>query len=129
MATLLGPVLQFLGIQDNQWGVSLLVVTDGKTPPSLQSSATVQPFTQLTTLQTGPTVWRGGLLVPLTGSAQRVRYSVDGEANEFHTPSANAPPRMAYASCNGFSSPGLMKNIQDKNALWRSEERRVGKEC
>ena len=119
MATLLGPVLQFLGIQDNQWGVSLLVVTDGKTPPSLQSSATVQAFTQLTTLQTGPTVWRGSLLVPLAGSAQRVRYSVDGEANEFHTPSANAPPRMAYASCNGFSSPGLMKNIQDKNALWK----------
>ncbi len=119
MAIVLGPILQFVGVEQNQWGVSMLVVTDNATPPSLQSSgATAQAFAKLTTLNTGSTVWRGGLMVAMTPSAQRVRYSVDGTSKDFYIPATGESPRMAYASCNGFSSPGLMKNIKDKNAQW-----------
>ncbi|OOG39898.1 alkaline phosphatase D family protein [Polaromonas sp. A23] len=119
MTILLGPVAQFLGVQENLWGVSLLVVTDAATAPSLQSSATVEAFTKLDTLQSGATLWRGGLSVALKDAAQRPTYSVDGQVFDFHVPAAGAPPRMAYASCNGFSSPGLMKQVKDKNALWK----------
>jgi len=118
MATLLGPVLQFLGVQGDQWGVSILVVTDAAAPPTLQSTASTTPFELLSTLQSGNKVWRATLLAAMTASARRLAYSVDGIANAMHVPAAGESPRMAYASCNGFSSPGLIKSVVDKNALW-----------
>lgn len=119
MAILLGPIAQFLGVQQSQWGVSVLAVTDTAVAPSLQSTATVQVFTKLGTLQSGATLWRGGLSVAFKDLAQRARYSVDGQAFDFYVPAASESPRMAYVSCNGFSSPGLMKQVKDKNALWK----------
>lgn len=118
MNLLLGPVLQFLGIQNKQWCISVLVTTATAAPPVLQSSAVFTPFTLLETLQSGASVWRGGLMVDLGSAPQRVRYSVDAAAFAVHVPADQAPPRMVYGSCNGFSSPGLMKGVKDKNALW-----------
>ncbi len=118
MATLLGPVLQFLGIQNQQWCVSILVVTDAATPPALQGASTSDPFQRLCTLQTGATAWRGTLAVAMGTVAQRISYKVDGQSNAFYVPAVGEAPRMAYASCNGFSSPSLMKGVVDKNALW-----------
>jgi hypothetical protein len=119
MASLLGPVLQFLGIQDRQWCLSLLVVTDSATPPTLQSVAATIPFGLLYTLQSGASVWRGGLAVPLGAAAQRVGYSVDAQSQVLYVPAEGESPRMAYASCNGFSSPGLKKGVADVNGLWK----------
>jgi hypothetical protein len=119
MATLLGPVLQFNGAQADQWDISVLVVTDSATPPTLQSAASTTPFVLLATLQSGNHVWRATLSVPLNAAARRLAYSVDGNSNAVFVPAAGESPRMAYASCNGFSSPGLVKNVVDKNALWK----------
>ncbi len=118
MNLLLGPVLQFLGIQNKQWCISVLVATRTASPPVLQSSAASTPLTLLDTLPSGASVWRAGLMVALGSAPQRVRYSVDATAWELHVPADQAPPRMTYGSCNGFSSPGLMKGVIDKNALW-----------
>lgn len=118
MANLLGPVLQFLGIQNNRWCVSVLVVTDTSNAPTLKGTSVTAPFTQLCTLQSGASVWRAAFSVLQSDSAQRVSYSVDGKSNAMHVPAAGESPRMAYASCNGFSSPALMKGVVDKNALW-----------
>ncbi|MDO9238151.1 MAG: alkaline phosphatase D family protein [Aquabacterium sp.] len=118
MAIMLGPVLQFLGIHERRWGVSLLVVTDTAAPPVLQCAAAGGAFSLLSTLQSGAHVWRAVLAVVQGASAQRVVYRVDGQSYAFHLPADGESPRMAYASCNGFSSPGLMKNVVDKNALW-----------
>ena len=118
MDLLLGSVLQFLGIQNKQWCISVLVSTAAATPPVPQSSAAFAPFTLLDTLQNGACVWRAGLMVDLGSSPQRVRYSVNAAAHAVHVPADQAPPRMAYGSCNGFSSPSLMKGVNDKNALW-----------
>ncbi len=118
MAILLGPVLQFLGIQANRWCVSVLVVTDAAAAPKLQCTALAAPLTLLCTLQSGASVWRAALSVLQGAAPQRVTYSVDGKSNAIHVPAAGESPRMAYASCNGFSSPSLMKGVVDKNALW-----------
>jgi hypothetical protein len=119
MATLLGPVLQFLGVHNTQWCISILVVTDTTTPPVLQSAVKTEPFKRLATLQNGARVWRAGLLVPMGTAARRVGYSVDGQSNVFYVPAEGASPCMAYTSCNGFSSPGLVKTVADQNALWK----------
>ena len=73
MNMLLGPVLQFLGIQNKQWCISVLVGTAAATPPVLQSSAAFTPFTLLDTLQNGACVWCAGLMVDLGSSPQHVR--------------------------------------------------------
>lgn len=118
MNLLPSPVLQFLGIQDKQWCVSILVTTATAVRPGLKSSAATEAFTLLDTLHNGASVWRGALMVALGSSAQRVSYSVDGATHALHVPGDKSPPRMAFGSCNGFSSPGLMKGVKDKNALW-----------
>jgi hypothetical protein len=118
MAYLLGPVLQFLGIQNNRWCVSLLVVTDTSNAPTLKGAWTAAPFTRLYTLQSGANVWRATLSVLQGASAQRIAYTVDGKSNAMHVPATGESPRMVYASCNGFASPSLMKAVVDKNALW-----------
>jgi hypothetical protein len=119
MATLLGPVLQFLGVQNKQWCVSVLLVTDAATPPVLQSAIKTEAFKRLSTLQSGATVWRGALSVPMGASARRQSYSVDAQTYVFYVPAEGAMPCMAYTSCNGFSSPGLVKTVADQNALWK----------
>jgi hypothetical protein len=122
MAILLGPILQFLGMQDGRWCISVLVVSDSATAPTLQcaaaAGAAAGAFTQLCGLQSGATVWRAAWAVATGASPQRVSYSVDGKSHAFHVPARGESPRMAYASCNGFSSPSLMKGVVDKNALW-----------
>ena len=119
MSTLLGPLLQFLGVQNQCWCVSVLVVTDTATAPTLQSAAAADPFALLCNLQSGARVWRATLAVNLAADAQRVSYSVDGQTNTLYVPAQDESPRMAYGSCNGFSSPSLMKGVADKNALWK----------
>jgi len=52
------------------------------------------------------------------GAPSRVTYEIDGQFYEVAVPGAGQSPRMAYASCNGFSNPKYMKGITNKNAVW-----------
>lgn len=122
MSTLLGPLLQFLGVQNQCWCVSVLVVTDTATSPTLQSAAAADPFTLLCNLQSGAFVWRGTLAVTLAADAQRVCYSVEGQTNTLYVPADGESPRMAYGSCNGFSSPSLMKGVDEKRLVEAADE-------
>ena len=47
------------------------------------------------------------------------RFAGTPRAWSFHVPAATGKPRMAFVSCNGFSSPGEIKKVKDKNHLWR----------
>ena len=51
----------------------------------------------------------------------RVDYGFAGtpRPRSFHVPAATGKPGMAFVSCNGFSSPGEIKKVKDKNGLWR----------
>ncbi len=118
MTTLLGPVLQFLGVHADQWCLSILVVTDAPTPPALQSTPSAEPFQLLCTLQSGARAWRASVSVAMGAAARYVDYSVDGQSNAIYVPAAGESPCLAYASCNGFSNPSLAKTVVDRNALW-----------
>ena len=117
----LGPVLQFLGCQNGQWGISVLVVVDLSDPPPLLITGSAN----LTiTLNSAPvagqdcTAYRFDFAVPQTDAEQTFTYSVGGQTSGFCVPQLLAMPSMAYASCNGFSSAGLMKSTPVANALW-----------
>lgn len=117
----LGPILKFLGCQDDTWGVSALVVTDlVDAPPLLKLSG--QPDPQAIKLRdmghTSSSVWRFDFAVIQNATAQNVQYLLNGVPHEFQVPPKGGRPSIAYASCNGFSDPKLMKQVDEQNALW-----------
>jgi hypothetical protein len=117
----LGPILKFLGCQDDTWGVSALVVTAvGDTTPILEVSGQPKPLAvKLRELpHSNSCVWRFDFAIAQTAVAQRVQYSLDGAVHFFEVPPKSGRPAMAYVSCNGFSDPKLMKQVDEQNALW-----------
>jgi PhoD related phosphatase len=119
-STSLGPVLKFLGVQNNEWGVSVLMVLPAaQAAPQIVANGSAQTTQKLMDLTgTGSTAWRTSFSVPMQAAARKVNYSVDGESYDINVPALGAMPCIAYTSCNGFSDPKLMKDVADKNALW-----------
>jgi PhoD related phosphatase len=122
----LGPVLKFLGCQDDTWGVSAMVVTDATdAAPVLTVAGQAKPaaiaLQQLP--HTASAVWRFDFAVPQKAAAQIVSYTLAGVQYSLQVPAKGAQPAMAYASCNGFSDPKLMKQVKDQNALWARLDR------
>jgi PhoD related phosphatase len=113
--------LKFVGVQGNEWGVSALIVTAaGQAAPTVTAAGKAASVEKLMDLPiSGNTVWRCGISIALSAKAQNISYAVNGKSATISVPVVGAMPCMAYASCNGFSSPGLMKKITDKNALWK----------
>ena len=122
----LGPVLQFLGCQQSkrgirEWGISVLVVVDlSDAPPTLITSSANIKVTRNSAPLAGQdcTAFRFDFAVAQTNAEQTITYSVSGQTFGFCVPPQLAMPSMAYASCNGFSSAGLMKSTPVANALW-----------
>lgn len=122
----LGPVLGFRGVSANNWNISILLV-------SLQADSPVVKCAGATI--TGPVVLktfkgkndtrkaiRFDLAVPLTAKDQTIRYEVDGRRFEFAVPAGGQPTRLAYASCNGFSSAAAASAYTTepaKNERWQ----------
>ncbi len=127
----LGPVLKFLGCQDDTWGVSALVVTDVDDPPPVVKipGVAAPPAMALKRLsQSGATAWRFDIGIAQTDVAQSISYTLDAVGSPQGTFSLQIPPRkgrpaMAYASCNGFSDPKLMKQVNEQNAMWNRMSR------
>jgi hypothetical protein len=117
----LGPLLQFLGCRDNQWGVSILVVTDAAdAEPSLSFSAAALPVTRTSVAVPGQpcTAWRFDFAVPQTAESQSIEGQVGGQSFSFSVPARGSMPSMAYASCNGFSDSRALKKMTEPHALW-----------
>jgi hypothetical protein len=122
----IGPILQFLGQQGNDWGISLLVVQGDADPPpnvafaapSVQSPPVCTPVPGLPLM-----AWRVDVAIPQGPLAQAVGYSVNGSNERLHVPAQRAAPNMAYVSCNGFSDPRAKKSIQQPHAMWRRLQR------
>ena len=105
----LGPLLQFLGCRDKQWGVSALVVTDAAdAEPGISFNAVALPVTRTSTAVPGQpfTAWRFDFVVPQTAARQSIEGQIDGQSFGFSVPARGGMPSMAYASCNGFSDLG-----------------------
>ena len=115
----LGPVLQFLGCEQDRWRVSALWVQDrADAPPACVAGALPVQVTQAPVPGTACTAWRFEISVPQTAASQEVAYTVGGESHAFHVPARGAMPALAYGSCNGYSDPKLMKKVQQPQALW-----------
>ena len=117
----LGPVLKFLGCENNSWNISVMVVTDASdSPPSLifSNKAIAAPIKLADLNNTKAAVWRWECKISLKAAPQLVDYKVNGVNFTVQIPAQNKMPTIAYASCNGFSDPKLMKQVTIKNALW-----------
>lgn len=115
----LGPVLQFLGCDGDDWRVSVLWVQDSAdAPPACVAGGLPVQLTQAPVPGTACTAWRFEISVPQTAAGQAVAYRVGDESHAFHVPARAAMPALAYGSCNGYSDPKLMKKVAQPNALW-----------
>ncbi len=125
MNTLLGPLLQFRGVAPNEYRVSALVVLPLNEPPpvaSLQPAGTATAARKVADIpfeKPTKTAWRYDFVVPRIAGAQAYTYTLDTATGTFQVPGSSESPRMAYASCNGFSDPKLMKQVQNKNERWQ----------
>ena len=126
MPLLLGPILGFRGCDGGVWRISVLVAAEGVTAPKISVAKPGKlgalPKTPLKSMPyTGQNaaLWRFDIQTRQGKSAQSVSYQVGDVQAAFHVPAKDAAPRMAYASCNGFSSMKLLKNTKDANALWK----------
>jgi hypothetical protein len=113
MTILAGPALSFQGIDatDTYWQVSVLLVEKGDSAMAINVTepAGGNATGPITLLQRGDgtAVRRHDLSVPLGGEERQAVYTLDGKQYAFIVPAKGASPRMAYGSCNGFSSERL----------------------
>lgn len=121
---LLGPIL---GLESNTL-YTIIFVTDSKiTSPQVNSPTGATLAVKTGEMGVG-TVWRAELNIPL-GSARDITYSIEsngqsvndarGESQwSFYVPAENEPPKIGYASCNGFSDYKLMASTDNPYRLW-----------
>jgi PhoD related phosphatase len=128
MSIVMGPVLNFRGIEGGEWRVSALcVVPDQVAGTPMNWSIGTSGPTSVTGLvlksYKGKSVVRYDIAVAQTQQAQTVAYQLTDREDgpfSFVVPPKGAVPNCAYASCNGFSNPKDMNKVQEKNVLWRS---------
>ena len=117
MAKKYGPFLAFRGISGDQWTCSAIVIA----PEPLNVAIAGTPIAHEELWQVGKlTVFRYLLTFPLRAAASIASYTVEDTQYEVAVPALGLAPRIAYASCNGFSSLKLLKSVKDRNSLWRS---------
>lgn len=118
MSIVMGPVLGFRGAGQGVWRVSVLAVVDDATPPLVVPGCQVgQPTQLLASDSLRVIVW--DVAVPTGPNATSVQYTLGPDTYRFWVPAEGATPKMAYASCNGFSDPTLVKRMEDKFERWR----------
>jgi hypothetical protein len=127
MSRICGPILGWRGCVADAWRVAVLVVrSDDAAPAPLSfgepdtAPAGEASFARLASFA-GATFFCAEMQIPLGATAQSIEYALADEDNRwrFTIPGRDDRPRIAYGSCNGFSLPGDMRKIADKNALWR----------
>lgn len=126
MSRVCGPILGFRGQENDVWRINLLVAhsDDASPSPLIHGARGQSPTDEVTPAPLGEV---GGVSffgyevgIPREDSERIIEYGFVGEEDRWAVavPGRSQPPRIAYASCNGFSMPGDMKKIADKNALW-----------
>ena len=125
----MGPVLSFRGWDPatQQWALSALVVAKEKPGPLAWRDPDGQAEAEALWTVKGRTAWRYRFAATLAAEAAVLEYAIDGSTWRLGLPAAGTAPRMAYASCNGFSSLKDMKRVADKNAMWSAMGERHAK--
>jgi hypothetical protein len=125
MAIHMGPILSFRGWEPKSqtWNISILIVADANPPAFSWRAAGSKKIKRASAERlwslNGKTVYRYEAAVPLQANETVFEYFSDAMTYEVAVPGIGRIPRLAYASCNGFSALKLMKSVNDKNSMWR----------
>lgn len=118
----MGPVLGFRGVKEDAWSVCAIYASDK--PADLSwSCGTLGEKLKGRVLKSlnGVDVSLYEWSIPMTAKVQTVKYKVgNGDEWQFKVPAQGPLPRIAYASCNGFSDPKLAKNTAHPEERWES---------
>jgi hypothetical protein len=126
MSRICGPILGFRGQEGDVWRVTILVVHEsGRAPGNLahgeqgqsaDSEVAPSPLGEVA----GAAFFGYEFSISRQDAERAIAYGFVGEERRwvFTVPGRLQAPCIAYASCNGFSMPGDMRRIADKNALW-----------
>ena len=126
----MGPVLSLRRAGRDRWRVSALIVAAKTDVPDVLVFRRRGSHSEDASEVTAKELWvHGGEAVyrydmAVSRDAERaicVEYRFPGMEKSwtFHVPAAGQKPRMAFVSCNGFSSAAEMKKVKDKNRLWK----------
>ena len=129
MKILMGPVLSLRRADAEHWHVSALMVVNTSDAPESLHIKRIGPHDDATMEASAAELWVYGNQAVYRydmkirrdeNCATRVEYRFTGTPQPwlFHVPAATGKPRMAFVSCNGFSSAGAIKKVKDKNHLW-----------
>ena len=123
-----GPVLGFRGQHNGHWRVSVLTLLGNHVSTRLRyrigrTEHTPTTARRLKTLQ-GTALFRFDLALPQSHEPQQVHYTVAGQTHAFQVPALGEPLRLAYASCNGFSSRKAFEQVREPNERWTHLARR-----
>lgn len=127
MAIIIGPILGWRGEQDGAWRVAVMIARNDAADPGplhwsagSETSGETAPLVSLGAFADAA-IYAADIVVPLSDRPQSIEYgfSDDPRRWRFNVPGRGQKPRIAYGSCNGFSLPGDMRKIADKNALWK----------
>ncbi len=111
-----GPFLAFRGIEEGSWNCSAIVVAAGA-PVVSTGGKLINPekLWQVGALS----VFRYLLEFPMAEVALIGHYQVGDIIYDVAVPAIGLAPRIAYVSCNGFSSLKLKKSTKNHNAVWQ----------
>lgn len=124
MPFLMGPVLSFRGCEDGHWTLTAVVVSKGDPGPLTTGGVSVVPVALWQ--QPKGTAYRYTFSCSLGAAPTTMSYTVGGDSYDVAVPALGQSPRIAYVSCNGFSSLKLMKTVKDANYLWKVMARKHG---
>lgn len=120
MKIILGPVLSLRTSSEDSWTVSALFVVQGSFPnPTVNESGQETSPVTLLLSRKNHDIYRFDMKIKLGITVKEIEYGVGQEKWQFSVPAKSTQAQMAFASCNGFSSAKEIKNVSDKNALWR----------
>ncbi|MBK8210715.1 MAG: alkaline phosphatase family protein [Rhodospirillales bacterium] len=122
MARVCGPIVGFRGQDGDRWRLRIMVAHRGGDVPGLLTADDGSIAPAQVGEVAGVRFFSWDLSIAQQDEQRSVAYSIAGDdaSRGFTIPGRMQNPRIAYASCNGFSEPGNMRRTEDKNVSWKS---------
>ncbi len=113
------PILRFAECRDGVWRVSVAeLVAEGAGGSVSCPDGVTCSEPEILLSHSGEILRRYVLEAGQGTESRRVDVLLPAGEISFHVPPRGQAPRMAYASCNGFSDPKLMKGVKRANDRW-----------
>ncbi len=113
------PVLRFAGCHDGKWRVSVLELVKEEDRNKISCPEEVRcRGPEVLLRHSGKVLHRYLLEVRQEDNTKKIDAKFQTGKISLYVPPQGSAPRMAYASCNGFSDPKLMKGVAAANERW-----------